>query len=157
MAITYRSFPVITEQIRNHFWSKASIRSPEECWPWIGGTNPQRRNYGRFYIHREDFRAHRVAYVLHYGHDPGELDVCHHCDNPICVNPHHLFIGTRADNHRDMDAKGRRYLYRKLSPDQVAEIRARYVPRVVSMATLAREYGVSPMAIHKIISGKTWV
>lgn len=172
MAITYRIFPPVTEQIKAHFWSKVAIDVPDKCWLWQGGTIPQRGNYGRFYINRKDFRAHRCAYYFTYNTDPGQFDVMHSCDNPICVNPHHLSVGTRKDNHDDMTRKGRRCYYRREHPEkalkgedhyattltneQVLEIRRRHIFRKVTMKQLAAEYGVSWSTVQGIISRKSW-
>ncbi len=75
------------------------------CWPWLGRRN--RAGYGRLSVSRRSLAAHRVSYAIHNGRDPGELFVCHACDNPSCVNPNHLWLGTVLDNNRDSYAKGR--------------------------------------------------
>lgn len=76
------------------------------CWLWRG--SPEKRGYGRFYMNgNHNVRAHRAAYVLFRGEIPAGMLVCHSCDNPGCVNPAHLWLGTGSDNMRDMVAKGR--------------------------------------------------
>lgn len=83
------------------------------CWEWLG--RPDRRGYGEFTTGGKKVRAHRFSYHLFVG-DPGALFVLHRCDNPLCVRPDHLFLGTHADNMADMRAKGRGY--RRPSPER---------------------------------------
>lgn len=82
------------------------INKTDACWIWIGGRN--RSGYGRFVVWNKNSQlAHRFSWTLHKGLIMSGLDVLHKCDNPPCVNPEHLFLGTQADNNRDMRAKGR--------------------------------------------------
>lgn len=102
--------------------------------------------------------AHRVAYELAIGPIPEGLCVCHKCDTPACVNPEHLFVGTAADNNRDMTEKGRRSRdtgSRKLTDDQVRAIRF-LVAAGISRADAARAYDVSRPAVSHICTGKSW-
>ncbi len=97
--------------------------------------------------------AHRYSYSLVHG-DPGELQVLHKCDNPKCVRPEHLFLGTRTDNMVDATSKGR--LTRKLNEQSVATIRARFANGGVTQKALAEEYGVSPVAIRFVLNRRNW-
>lgn len=95
----------ITKYDEAKFWATVIRRGPDDCWPSI---NVQKRSgYGTFKLNGRMYRAHRLAYQLHYGVDPGELYVRHRCDNPPCCNPAHLVLGTAADNARDMSERGR--------------------------------------------------
>jgi hypothetical protein len=86
------------------FWGKVDIRGEDECWPWLGGL---KHGYGRIQYLGVRWEAHRLAWTLTYGPIPKGLFVCHHCDNPPCCNPKHLWRGTHADNMADRNAKGR--------------------------------------------------
>lgn len=87
------------------FWAR--VARSDGCWLWTGGTGP--RGYGVVRYQGAAFRAHRLAWILTHGPIPEGLFVCHHCDNPPCCNPAHLFLGTGADNMRDMANKRRGY------------------------------------------------
>jgi hypothetical protein len=76
-----------------------------DCWEWVGSKIPQ--GYGHIHHNHADIYAHRASWIIYYGEIPNGLCVLHRCDNPSCVNPEHLFIGTIADNMHDRDAKGR--------------------------------------------------
>jgi len=103
-----------------------------------------------------------VSWELVYGEIPEGLMVCHHCDNPICVRPDHLWLGTAADNSRDMWNKGRNVFQKKgipaqkLSRDQVTAIRKAYAESSVTAKALAENYGVSQGQIRKIVNGVRW-
>lgn len=96
----------LTESSIKRFWKKVDKKSDEKCWNWIACKNKQ--GYGRIGIAASEcVNAHRFSWVLHYGQIPQGLFICHKCDNPSCVNPKHLFTGTRQDNTNDMVLKKR--------------------------------------------------
>jgi hypothetical protein len=118
--------------------------------------------YGRFKFRGVEYHAHRVSWELANGPIPEGLLVCHRCDNPPCVNPAHLFLGTQADNLADRDAKGRAVYRRgskngaaKLTEESVRHIRRRLKEGELQK-TLAAEYGVSQSLIAQIRKGQVW-
>ena len=150
--------------IEERFWEKVDIRSNDECWIWIGGQTHKRYDYrGVFKFNGQPTQAHRVSWILAHGDIPKGLYVCHHCDNGLCVNPSHLFLGTPYDNNHDMIDKGRYVCLSgeqnpcaKITADQAKEIRHLYVPYKVTQRKLAEMYGVHPETIGCLLRGHTW-
>ena len=137
------------------FW--ANTRKGDGCWEWTG--NITSRGYGRFNAHGKGLRAHRVAYLLTVA-DPGELLVCHRCDNPSCINPAHFFLGTHKDNSQDAAKKNRmthgvKVNTAKMNEQQVAEITRRYAAGERTMK-LVEEFGVSKHAIRRVLNKGNW-
>lgn len=139
----------------------ALVSKKPSCWLWVGATD--HRGYGK--IRSSDAagqRAHRVSYALHYGTIPEGMCVLHKCDNPSCVNPEHLFLGSHKDNMNDMDSKGRRHNLKgvcnprsKLTREEVLVIKA--CPNIYgAMSKLARHFGVTPSAATHVRNGLTW-
>lgn len=120
------------------------------CEEWQSTRN--RQGYGKFWFERKQALAHRVAYKLFVG-DPGDLCVLHRCDNPRCVKPEHLFLGTDGDNIRDMWKKGRGVGRRKLSDDQVKRIQSLLVFGY-SQQYIADEVGISQVTVSRIKAGQ---
>ena len=142
---------------------KVNTSSPDGCWVWIGYRN--RYGYGCFCLNGITRAAHRVIYGLVVGEIPPGMCVLHRCDNPACVRPGHLFLGTPADNVADREAKGRGVHVTfageangsaKLTLGAVGEIRRRYAAGGVSQRSLAREYGVGQQHISGIVTGAFW-
>ena len=147
------------------FWIKVDMNGGLfACWPWMGARTE--RGYGRFGLGGKNRHAHRVAWELTYGPIPAGLWVLHHCDNPACVHPDHLFLGTHADNMADMSSKRRQAKQHpnlrgelngatKLTRSDVVTIREVLAAGGRS-SELARRFGVSRRAISLIASRTTW-
>lgn len=143
------------------FWSRVQRGLPNECWMWTGAVHTN--GYGQFHISKKYFLAHRVAWELVNGGIPDGMDVLHHCDNTVCVNTNHLFLGDQAMNMADKCAKGRQSRSRgenaggvKLTWPQVEEIRARRALGETQKA-IASDYGIHPTNIYYITTNKTWI
>lgn len=156
--------------LRARFEAKVSPEPTSGCWLW---TSPPHNSggffgYGQFNVEGRGVLAHRVSWELNRGPIPDGLKVLHKCDNPACVNPDHLFVGTHADNVADRCRKGRtrqghvqlrageNHGCAKLTWASVDEIRARYAAGDVTLRSLGRDFGVSHRAILFIVQGKHW-
>ena len=138
------------------FWAK--VRKGGGCWEWIGSR--QRNGYGRIRIDWKVYNTHRISWQLNVGTIPKGLHVLHRCDNPSCVRPGHLFLGTQADNNKDRDLKGRhRPMFgdenpaTKLSAEDVRAIRFMATLEGFSNKRLGRMFNVSATAIYLILKG----
>ena len=144
------------------FWKKCKINNENDCWEWQ--SEKTGKGYGRFNVSINNkikhFKAHRISYELCVGTIPPEMMVCHHCDNPCCVNPEHLFLGTNTDNIADMmkknrQRKGENHGRNKLSLDEVLYIK-KYPKYHGSGVKLAEQFGVSATTIFQIRNDKRW-
>jgi len=152
------------------FWRRVNIRGADECWEYTG--TPSQR-YGKYNIKiGGKWRlaiAHRYAYEQYYGKIPDGLYVCHSCDNPMCCNPEHLFLGTNSTNQKHAvqnglyanvcppePIRGEEHHSAKLSEDDVREIRRLYGAGAYSQDELAEKYGLAQNMIHKIVRRKSW-
>ena len=145
-------------------WSRVIADPHSECWVWIGYRDAF--GYGQIGIGGRKLEfTHRLAWQLANGPIPAGLLVLHTCDNPPCVRPSHLFLGTHADNTADMMAKGRHRCvplrgeqngHARLTGDQVEDIRRFYTGGGISQRRLARLFCVVQGTIGHILHGRTW-
>lgn len=140
------------------FWSNVAPGKSGDCWEWRGCRD--KNGYGLVQYQKRQYRVHRVSYLLHYGEFSGDLLVCHECDNPPCVNPWHLFLGTNAENTADRDRKGRAARGEesnraKLTEADVLEIRAMAASGSRTKEMTDR-FGISYNMIGAIARGDFW-
>lgn len=160
------AIPRKTRSVADRFWEK--VEKTATCWLWRAFVNPC--GYGKLTIgsHTDGSYksavASRISWELHNGSIPDGLCVCHHCDTPACVRPDHLFLGTHADNMKDMARKGRhvdcstgaKSPRAKLTAGQVAEIRTEYARGILSQEKIGKHFGISQAYISKICRGNHW-
>lgn len=148
------------EKLRHRLYRYAVLGDIESCWLWVGTTN--NKGYGQLKINKKNTGAHRVSYMVHIGPIPEGMFVLHQCDNPACINPYHLFLGTHADNMRDKVQKGRMHDQRgEHNPKaKITELQARDAHERAAkgerQSDIARSYGVTRSAISRIIRGQSW-
>lgn len=152
------------------FWKKVDKRGDNDCWPWTACKATRfKGTYGHFRWCEGDRRlAHRVAYELSKGPIPKGMSVCHSCDNGLCCNPAHLWVGTHQDNMRDMARKGRarcvtkgtKNAYKrgsKYSVEFVKQLQAEHIPKKVTHQMLAKKYGLKEGAVRGILWGSSYI
>jgi hypothetical protein len=157
-----KNYIITTPKVR--FENKIEMIPFHECWEWTGGKYTN--GYGVFHPSgTSSVSAHRYSYLIYKGDICNNLLVCHSCDNPGCVNPNHLFLGTQSDNMKDMIKKNRGNFPRitgeqchkaKLNKEKVKEIRKRFLEENITQVELAKQYNVSKGNIGYIINNKSW-
>lgn len=139
-----------------NFWSRVNTKGPEECWEWETTSGPNCYGGVGLWGTGKKTSAHRIAYAFTHGEVADGQPVCHSCDNPPCCNPSHLWAGTQADNVQDMIRKGRARpgtggRPRKLSDDEILEMRHRHAIEDISCVDLARDYDISRATVYRLL------
>ena len=144
--------------VKERFWSKVDIQGDDDCWNWLAGTDGR---YGLFRYENKKNKSNRMSWFLTHGVFP-ELHVLHKCDNTICCNPNHLFLGTHQENMDDKVRKGRQYRpfgdknpLVKLNKEKILKIR-RMISEHVKQTEIAKIFNVDAATITDIKNGKTW-
>ena len=147
----------MTPEEKLYFYTKKNYGG---CWEWTGGKND--KNYGYLWVDGRNISAHRFRWMTFYGEIPKGKQVLHHCDNPECTNPDHLFLGTQKDNMMDMVAKGRhghargeKHYAAKLTEQDVFNIRKEILSGI-RKGSIAQKYRVTTTTIRSIQTGKIW-
>ena len=164
----------IEDKYVKRFWSKVDIKSEDMCWNLAAGKNSD--GYGIYFMNKKHIKAHRFSWLIHFGKIPISKLVLHKCDNPSCVNPLHLLIGTHKDNTVDMIRKGRSKLLSLnrinrecswfcrgedigraiLVDSQVRYIRKLYESGSLTQLELSLDFDISENQISRIVNYKNW-
>ena len=162
--------PLLQKSFEQRFWEAVDKNGPlhpvlrTRCWVWTAHKNA--KGYGSFSRDGKELLTHRASWLINRGDIPAGLFVLHKCDNPSCVRPDHLFLGTIKDNVRDMMEKGRKPkvlgLSGELNPmavlsaETVAEARRLGKSGKLTLTALSERFGVEPGTLHLALIGKTW-
>ena len=140
--------------LQDRFFSRF-VKLTNGCWQWRSHTDKD--GYGVLPGAHQNTRAHRLSYEIHNGAIPEGMIVCHHCDNPGCVNPDHLFVGTQKDNAQDALRKGRHYVGEKNGRSKLTEENIKEIlTSELNGQQLADKFGVTRSTINNVRRGDTW-
>ncbi|MCH8067616.1 MAG: HNH endonuclease [Nanoarchaeota archaeon] len=139
--------PKLNEYQKTNFFSK--VDKSKDCWEWQARRSPD--GYGEVGLNHKRYLAHRVSYSISNGYIPQGMFVCHKCDNPPCVNPDHLFLGTADDNMKDMVSKGRAAIQTNLKKEDVLYIYGKR--RCLTREVLSKMFNISSTIISNIWTG----
>jgi hypothetical protein len=146
-----KPYRIFTPDILRNYWTLDS----EGCWIWLGRKYPN--GYGRIGYQGSEICSHRLSWIVHRGQITDELMVLHKCDNPKCINPDHLFLGTQADNMHDMVTKNRQQHGSGHYASKITEEIVRYIRNSSDTGvSLSKALGVSTSLISMIRSNSIW-
>lgn len=169
-----KKIPEMSEKDKTRFWAKVNKNGSVvrtglgPCWEWTGAKD----RYGRGHLSIKDINyvAPRLSWKIETGDDPFPNLVCHKCDNPTCVRPDHLFVGSHLDNNKDKKSKGRsrssdrvknqsgeKNFRAKLTEADVLEIRRLYDQEKATYSYLSKRYGVAQSSIWQVVKRKNWI
>ena len=138
---------------KEHFESKFYVTP--KCWIWNAGKDKD--GYGQFYDGNKNYRAHRYSWALYYGSIPCGKFICHKCDNPSCVNPDHLFLGSNQENTLDRHKKGRSARGEYCGMSKITDnIAIRIRESKGNIREIAKEFGISKTTVRDIKRMRTW-
>lgn len=152
--------------VEDRFWEKVDRLGDNECWLWTAGDDG--KGYGQLRVDGQALKAHRISYELHYGPIPDGFEVCHDCDNPSCVNPAHLQIGTHKENMHDSISKGRASMpppnqvegetngRAQYTNAQVRDFRNQFPALNISVGKFAQMHNVPLASMWRIIKRRTY-
>jgi hypothetical protein len=151
---------MLSDKLIRRFWDKVRKVGDDDCWLWTASVAG--RGYGQIKVpgERRQMYAHRLSYEIHKGPVPAGLGVLHQCDNPRCVNPKHLFLGTKGDNAQDMQRKGRHLYGEKNAEHRLTEADVEAIFDALDEGTpqrlIAERFGVGQMTVSRIGRGERW-
>ena len=154
----YNTF--MSEKEKERYYKKVDVQGEDECWPWTGNVNDKGR--GSAWLGQKRHVSSRIAWGLHHKQDiPDNLYACHHCDNPNCQNPRHIFLGDQTANMQDASRKGRTCrgsarAHTNLNEDIVYLARAIYKKGLMRVCDIARWFGIHHVTCRDMLTGKNW-
>jgi DNA-binding XRE family transcriptional regulator len=145
----------------DRFWSKIDIKDDDDCWNWLKGKG--KNGYGQFSVGLKKIGAHQFSYLINnkINKIDDKIFVCHSCDNKLCTNPKHLWLGTSLDNMGDCKLKkrnpiGSKHGNSKILEKDVKKIRIMYSDNKYSVNEIAKQFNVSHATIQRIATGDIW-